>query len=84
MPLNAQGIARLKRSGINVEGKDITALMGIIYGQINSAINGNVKSAEFIERLLGNGGEDGEMASFVDALNAQADAIIEGDEDIEE
>lgn len=85
MPLNAQGIARLKRSGINVDGKDITAMMGIIYGQVNSAINGNVKSAEFIERLLGSGTEDSEMGSFVDALNNQADNIVEEEgEGIEE
>lgn len=85
MPLNAQGIARLKRSGINVDGKDITAMMGIIYGQVNSAINGNVKSAEFIERLLGSGTEDSEMGSFVDALSNQANNIVEEEgEGIEE
>ena len=85
MPLNAQGIARLKRSGINVDGKNITALMAIIYGQVNSAINGNVKSAIFIKELLDKGGAENEtMTSFVDALNNQANEITEEDDEVEE
>ena len=51
-PLNAQGIARMKRAGCNVEENNPTMLTAMIVGQINSAINGNQKSAEFIKDLL--------------------------------
>lgn len=86
MPLTDQGKARLKRSGIKVDDKNPTAMMAMIYGQFNSAINGNHKSAEWIQQLLDkdNSDENG-MASFVDALNVKAeDVMADTDEDVEE
>lgn len=85
MPLNEQGKARLKRSGIKLDDKNPTAMMGLIYGQMNSAINGNVKSAEFIMNLIDkNATDDGGMTSFVDALNNQAENILEDTDDMVE
>lgn len=82
MPLNEQGIARLKRMGIKTEGKDITAMMGLVYGQFASAMNGNKNSAEFIQNLLDSKANDESSASsFIDALNGQSDALFKGLED---
>jgi len=85
MPLTDQGKARLKRSGIKVDDKNPTAMMAMIYGQMNSAINGNVKSAEFIQSLIDRNTEDeGSATSFVDALNAQAETMTDTEDMVEE
>lgn len=85
MPLNEQGKARLKRSGIKLDEKNPTAMMGLIYGQMNSAINGNVKSAQFILDLLDrNATDEGGMGSFIDALNNQAEEIVNNSDDMVE
>lgn len=85
MPLNDQGKARLKRMGIKVDGKDITALMGLVYGQFASAMNGNKNSAEFIQNLLDSKqNEESSASSFVDALNAQAEETLEDVGDVVE
>ena len=78
-PLNAQGIARMKRAGCNVEENNPTMLTAMIVGQINSAINGNQKSAEFIKDLIDNKAEQGASAqSFIEALNDKAIEVDDG------
>lgn len=85
MPLNEQGIARLKRMGIKTDSKDVTALMGLVYGQFASAINGNKNSADFIKDLLDkNVIDEGGASSFVDALNDKAEGICEKADDVVE
>lgn len=86
MPLTEQGKARLKRSGIKVDDKNPTAMMAMIYGQMNSAINGNYKSAEFIQNLLDkNVSDESNTASFIEALNSKAeDILVDADDSVEE
>lgn len=69
-PLNEQGLDRLKKLGCEVDEKNPTMLTAMIMGQVQSAINGNTKSAEFITNLIDAKAEEHTNAqAFIDALN---------------
>lgn len=69
-PLNVQGLDRLKKLGCEVDEKNPTMLTAMIMGQVQSAINGNTKSAEFITNLIDSKAEEHTNAqAFIDALN---------------
>ena len=81
-PLNEQGLERLKKLGCKVDEKNPTMLTAMIMGQVQSAINGNTKSAEFITNLIDAKAEENTNAqAFIDALN---DCEVNETDDIEE
>lgn len=73
--LNEQGIARLKRMGVKTGEKNPSVMTAFVMGQINGAMNGNAKCAEFVKDLVDINGNDGTSAqSFIDALNGTEEA----------